>query len=432
MSKAKVYGKRILAQGVEMSTNTRETQLNNNVVVIGGSGSGKTGGYVVPNIQNITGSLIVADTKRQLERKYGKMLEKKGYSVYSLDFVNPSQSCGYNPLSYIRRYPDGTVREQDILTISRVLCPVLDQNEPIWDMSAQSYCSFLISYCLETEPPERQNLITVGDLHRAFCKPNGKFEFLPWIENHLDSFAAKKYYEIEANAIANKMFSSIVGFVNVALEPFSYHEAECIFGNADNMFDIHKLGREKTVLFLNVSDTDRVFDKMLDIFYTQAMQVLCSDADKNPDGRLTVPVHMILDDFACSGTIPDFDKLISVIRSRDISVSIILQSLTQLDTLYSHATAMTILNNCDNWLYFGSQDMDTVNYVASRCYKTPESVMCMPRNKAYLITNGRKACYVDKITPYSTVGKKDLFDSIHAEIEVEDDIEISADALIHE
>ena len=129
---------------------------------------------------------------------------------------------------------------------------------------------------------------------------------------------------------------------------------------------------------------------------------------------------------------PDFDKLISVIRSRDISVSIILQSLTQLDTLYSHATAMTILNNCDNWLYFGSQDMDTVNYVASRCYKTPESVMCMPRNKAYLITNGRKACYVDKITPYSTVGKKDLFDSIHAEIEVEDDAEISADALIHE
>lgn len=428
MGRSKVYGNRIFAQGVEMSTDTRATKLNNNVVVIGGSGSGKTGGYVVPNIQNITGSLIVADTKRQLERNYRAMLEEKGYSVYSLDFVNPSQSCGYNPLSYIRRYRDGSFREQDVLTISKILCPVMDMSEPIWEMSAQSYCSFLISYCLETEPIERQNLVTVGNLHRIFCKPNGKNQFLAWVNTHRDSFAAKKYFEIEANANADKMFSCIIGFVNVALAPFSYHEAEHIFTNTSNMFNLHMLGKEKTVLFLNVSDTDRTFDKMLDIFYTQAMQVLCADADENQDGRLRVPVHIILDDFACSGTIPDFDKLISVIRSRDISVSLILQSMTQLETLYSHATAMTILNNCDNWLYFGSQDLDTVNYVASRCYKTPESIMCMPRNKAYLITSGRKARYVDKITPYSTVGKEDIFDSIHMEVEMEEETEFSTGA----
>lgn len=129
--------------------------------------------------------------------------------------------------------------------------------------------------------------------------------------------------------------------------------------------------------------------------------MLCSQADANPDGRLKVPVRIIMDDFAASAKIPDFDKVISVIRSRDISVSLILQSMTQLESMYSHAEAMTIINNCDHILYLGSQDIGTAEFIGYKAYKTPETILCMPRTNAMLMTNGEKAVTVKKIKPYS-------------------------------
>lgn len=396
------YGKRVLAQGVEVSNNTRISGCNNNDLICGNSGSGKTGGYVIPNIQCIDGSLVVSDTKRQLERRFRQELLAKGYRVYTLDFVDPARSCGYNPLAAIRRYPDGSYREQDILSLAHLLNPLTCLNDPIWDLSAASYVAFLISYCLETEPAERRNLIRVGELHRQFMQPNGDVQFLEWILDNPDSFAAKKYYEITANRKADKMFSSILGFVNVNLEHFAFREAGHIFAKP-NSFDIRELGRQKTVLFLNVSDTDRTFDRMVNIFYTQALAVLCSEADAQADGRLRVPVRLIMDDFASSAVIPDFDKVISVIRSRDIAVSLIIQSLSQLESMYTPAVSRTIINNCDHILYLGNQDLATAEYIAARAMRTPEAILSMPRSKAYLMTFGEKARLVDKIAPYSTV-----------------------------
>lgn len=397
------YGKRILAANVEVSNDTRITGCNNNDIICGNSGSGKTGGYVIPNIQNIDGSLVVSDTKGQLARRFKGELTAKGYRVYTLDFVNPSRSCGYNPLAYIRRYSDGSYREQDILSLASLLCPASQHDEPIWDLSAASYLAFLISYCLEAEPKENHNLMRVCQLHRQFSQTNGEIQFLEWIEANPDSFAAKKYTEIMANRVAEKMFASIVGFVNVNLEAFSFRESESIFANPNGSFNIRSLGQRKTVLFLNVSDTDRTFDRLVNIFYTQALQLLCGEADANADGRLHVPVRLILDDFASSAVIPHFDKTISIIRSRDISVSLIIQSLSQLESMYTPAVSRTILNNCDHILYLGSQDIDTANYIAARAVKTPEAVLSMPRNKAYLISAGEKARLVDKIAPYSTI-----------------------------
>ncbi len=157
------------------------------------------------------------------------------------------------------------------------------------------------------------------------------------------------------------------------------------------------------VLFLNTSDTDRAFDRIVNVFHTQALHLLCTLADSNEDGKLEVPVRLILDDFASGARIPDFDKLISVIRSRDISVSVILQSLTQLETMYISAAATTIINNCDHLLYLGSQDINTAAYVGYRLGKLPETVLALPRDKAVLITGGEKAKIVKKITPYSTI-----------------------------
>lgn len=393
---------RILAQNIRVSNDTKKTGLNNNDLIIGSSGAGKTGGYVIPNIQNIEGSLVVSDTKGSLKKRFAKELRAAGYNVCTLDFVNPMESCGYDPLKGIRRYRDGSYREQDVISLAAVLMPGLDSKEPFWERSAASYLAFLIAYALEALPEDEQNMCSVCALHRAFIRPKGELSFIKWMDANMDSFASKKYDKLKAIMNADKMWSSILEFANRALEPFDFREIKHMFGNK-KCFDIRDLGRKKTVLFLNVSDTDRVFDDVINVFYTQALQLLCAEADKNEDGRLKVPVRIIMDDFAASTRIPDFDKVISVIRSRDISVSLILQSITQLHSMYGEAAATTIINNCDHLLYLGCQDQKTAAFIGCRAYKTPETILCKPTDKAYLLTNGEKARLVDKIKPYSTL-----------------------------
>lgn len=393
---------RFLAENITVSNDTRVTGLNNNDLIIGSSGSGKTGGYVIPNIQNISGSLVVTDTKGQLSKMFSGKLKKKGYRVYTLDFVNPRNSCGYNPLKAIRRKENGRYREQDVLTVANAIMPELDKHEPFWEKAASGYLAFLIAFCLENAEESEQNLISVCDLHHTFIASGGQLSFMQWAEEHADTFAAKKYREISSASNADKMWSCISEFANRALEPFEFEEGKNIFANPDP-FDINCLGREKTVLFLNISDTDRTYDQLVNVFYTQALQTLCSQADANPDGRLSVPVRIIMDDFASGTRIPDFDKIISVIRSREISVSLILQSMTQLESMYSTAEASTIINNCDHLLYLGTQDIKTAEFIGYRAFKTPENVLCMPNNQAILITKGEKAAQVNKIKPYSTM-----------------------------
>ena len=393
---------RILADGISVSNDTLVTGFNNNDLIIGSSGSGKTGGYVIPNLQNISESVVVSDTKGQLKRMFSDELKSKGYEVCCLDLVNPLESCGYNPLMGIRRYDNGRYREQDVLMLANNIMPVLDKSDPFWELAAAGYIAFLIAFCLDFLPPEEQNMISVCELHRKFIKPNGDISFVNMTNDHPEYYSSKKMAHIQSAMVADKMWSSICEFANRALEPFDFEEAKTIFENSES-FDIASLGKKKTVLFLNVSDTDRTFDNLVNVFYTQALQMLCSIADKNPGGRLDIPVRIIMDDFAASARIPDFDKIISVIRSRDISVSLVLQSMTQLESMYSHAEAVTIINNCDHIIYLGCQDLDTAHYIGNRIFKSPDSVLCTPRDSVILITNGEKAKTVQKIRPYSTL-----------------------------
>lgn len=391
---------RILAEGITVSNNTRETGLNNNDLIIGSAGSGKTGGYVIPNLRNITGSLVVSDTKGQLSRMFSEELKQKGYKVATLDLANFEGTCGYNPFKGIRRTKSGRFREDDILSLANNIMPRLDAHDPFWEQSAAGIIAFYIAYALEALPEEEQDMMTICELHRAFIQPRGTLPFELWAANNPDSFAAKKLAQITAYLAADKMFSSIIEFANRALEPFDFAEAQPIF-RGENHFDVTSLGKEKTVLFLNVSDTDHTFDRLVNIFHTQALQLLCTEADKAPDGRLTVPVRIIMDDFAASATIPDFEKTISIIRSREISVSLILQSLTQLETMYSSAASSTIIANCDHMLYLGCQDMETAEFIAKRMNRQANTILTMPRDKAILMTNGEIAREVNRIKPYS-------------------------------
>lgn len=140
---------RILANGIKISNNTEVTGLNNNDLIIGSSGSGKTGGYVIPNLQNLTGSIVVSDTKGQLAKMFTNSLKARGYKVCTLDLAEPEKSCGYNPINGIRRHKNGKYREQDVLTLANNIVPTLDVYEPFWEQAAAGYIAFLIAFCLE-------------------------------------------------------------------------------------------------------------------------------------------------------------------------------------------------------------------------------------------------------------------------------------------
>ena len=164
-----------------------------------------------------------------------------------------------------------------------------------------------------------------------------------------------------------------------------------------NRVDFRALGREKTAVFLTISDMDRSMDRLVNLFYTQAFQALCRSADRDyPGHALPVPVSVILDDFATNACIPDFDNIIAVIRSRGICVSIILQSISQLEAIYGQSRAMTIINNCDNLLYLGGQDVETARYISVKANKSADTILNMPLDEAWLFTRGRAPRKVEK------------------------------------
>ena len=381
---------RILAKNRYQSNNTLRTKINNNDIIVGPSGAGKTRGYVLPNILQANESMVVADTKGNLARKLAPFLEKKGYRIRVMDFKDLSKSIGFNPLDNIRYNPaTGRYSGQDIIKLVRCLSPSLDVREPFWDEQGRTVLAAMIGYVLENCRPEDRNLVTVQKLFSVWDKDNVLRMFAEVERKDPESFALSKFNMIKNNFEAEKMHCSIMAFTAQALDIFTLNEAKKLVTNKDKV-NFRDLGNKKTALFLNISDTDRSMDKLVNIVYTQALQILCDEAEKHPDCRLPVPVRFILDDFATNAKVPDFDKIISVIRSRDIYVSIILQSITQLDALYGDANAKTIINNCDTMLYLGGQDMSTVKLIAEKANVLPNTILNMNISDAYLFIRGKK------------------------------------------
>lgn len=388
---------RILAQNELRNNDTWLTGLNNNDLIIGPSGAGKTRGYVKPNLLQCNESIIVADTKGNLVRQVGPVMKKHGYKICNVDFTAIESSYGYNPLDYIR-FDEKTQRysEQDIMSIANTLCPIENNMDPFWDYAARMYLACLIGYVMECLPKEEQTLEYVAELMPKL--QDGTFEFLINTLESVDSasFAVKKYHSFAGAQRAEKMHASICGIVAEKLDTLTYDALNRMYAQKERI-DFKQLGKEKTAVFLTISDTDRSSDKLVNLFYTQALHALCESADKDyADSRLPIPVRIILDDFATNACIPDFDKTISVIRSREIYVSIILQSLTQLEDLYGHAKAMTIVNNCDNLLYLGGQDLETAEFIGVKIDKPTTMILNLPLDEAYLFTRGQKPQKVKK------------------------------------
>lgn len=391
---------RIMAKDHVMNNDTWITGLNNNDLVIGPSGAGKTRNYVKPNIMQCNESLIVTDTKNNLCSELEGLLRKNGYKILRLNFTDLLEnSCGYNPLSYIR-YDKKRQKyvEQDIMKVTASLVPIEIKDDPFWDHAARMVLASIIGYVLECLPKKEHTLEYVAKLLMEMDPEKNNFHTLMEELEMLnpDSFAVQKYRTYRTMSKAEKTTSSILGILAEKLDCVTFDGAIAMF-NHSNQIRFADLGKEKTAVFLTVSDTDRSQDKLVNLFYTQALHYLCESADKNyPDHKLKIPVRIILDDFAANACIPDFDKIISVIRSREIYVSIILQSISQLEGLYGHAKAMTIINNCDNCLYLGGQDVETAEYIATKVNKTANTILNLPLNSAFLFTRGSEAKLVEK------------------------------------
>lgn len=399
---------RYFGQDVTAESDTKKTQLNNNDLIIGVSGGGKTGSYVVPYILNSDESFIVADTKCNLYHRYKNDLRRRGYKVYNIDLIDPSRGEGYDPLHYIGKHMKNGVEvynEKDIISIATTLIPVLSQEDPFWEMQARQFLSCLIGYVLEEFSEKDQNLSSVVDAYNMASIGIAKKKQIPFLdklcEEKPQSFAARRYAMVRSLFSADKTWACTNMFIEAAISVFEF-DAVREMVTKPSKFRFENMGFEKTALFLNVSDSDRSLDALVSVFYAQAFQTLMKTADSQPDNKLPVPVRIVLDDFATNCKIEDFDNLISVIRSREISTSIILQSLSQLESIYGVPGKLTILNNCDNILYLGGTDSGTVQFVAERANISPIEVMGLEVDKAYFLQRGQRyARKVTKIPPYS-------------------------------
>lgn len=399
----KIETSRILAQDCLIPNDTWVTHINNNDLIIGPSGAGKTRNYVKPNLLQCAlqgrESLVVADTKGSLIREAGPVLAAHGCKVINLDLTDLlNNTVGYNPLDYVRYDPvSKKYNEQDILTLCTCLIPIENLKDPFWDQSAQLYLSALIGYALETLPKEEHSLMSVCRLYQAMDDKNFVRLFQELEEENPASFAARTYRMVSGNEAADRTYASIKMILIKNLLPLSFDGPIHLYSLKERV-DFRALGREQTAVFLTISDTDRAMDKIANVFYTQALHTLIESADKDyrPNSRLPVPVRFILDDFATNVVIPNFDGIISIIRSREVYVSLIIQSINQLYALYGDNRGKTIINNCDNCLYLGGQDIDTADFISVKANKPKDAILRMPLDDVWLFTRGQKPRQVRK------------------------------------
>ena len=338
---------------------------NKNILVIGGSGSGKTRFFVKPNLMQMHSSYVVTDPKGTVLVECGKMLLKNGYKVKVLNTINFKKSMHYNPFAYIRS-------EKDILKLVNTI--ILNtkgegqqSGEDFWVKAEKLYYTALIGYIWYECVEEEQNFTTLLDMINASEAREDDEEFKNPVdlmfdeleEREPDHFAVKQYKKYKL--AAGKTAKSILISCGARLAPFDIKELRDL--TSYDELELDMLGDEKAALFVIISDTDDTFNFIVSIMYTQLFNLLCDRADDVYNGRLPIHVRCLLEEFANIGQIPKFEKLIATIRSREISASIILQSKSQLKAIYKD-NADTIEGNCDTTLFLGGKEKTTLKELA--------------------------------------------------------------------
>ena len=334
---------------------------NKNVLIIGGSGSGKTRFYVKPNLMQMHSSYCVTDPKGTIVIECGKMLEDNGYEIKILNTINFKKSMKYNPFAYLRS-------EKDILKLVQTIIANTKgegekAGEDFWVKAEKLYYTALIGYIFYEAPREEKNFATLLDMIDASEVREDDETYMNPIDRLFEAlekkepthFAVKQYKKYKL--AAGKTAKSILISCGARLAPFDIQELRDLM--KEDELELDTLGDRKTALFVIISDTDDTFNFVVSIMYSQLFNLLCDKADDEYGGRLPVHVRCLLDEFANIGLIPKFEKLIATIRSREISASIILQAQSQLKAIYKD-NADTIVGNCDSTLFLGGKEKTTL------------------------------------------------------------------------
>jgi len=359
----------LLTQTERITMNSRPKNpkyaRNKNVLVVGGSGSGKTRFFVKPNLMQMHSSYVVTDPKGSLLHETGKMLEQNGYEIKTLNTINFKKSMKYNPFAYIRS-------EKDILKLVEALIANTKGSgekagEDFWVKAEKLYYTALIGYIYYESPKEEQNFTTLLAMIDASEVREEDEEFKNAVdymfdaleEKDPDHFAVKQYRKYKL--AAGKTAKSILISCGARLAPFDIKELRDLM--SEDEMELDTIGDRKTALFVIISDTDDTFNFVVSLMYSQLFNQLCDKADDVYGGRLPVHVRCLLDEFANIGLIPKFEKLIATIRSREISACIILQAQSQLKAIYKD-NADTIIGNCDTTLFLGGKEAGTLKEIS--------------------------------------------------------------------
>ncbi|HAQ1984172.1 TPA: type IV secretory system conjugative DNA transfer family protein [Enterococcus faecium] len=355
----------LLTQTERLTMNNRPKNpkyaRNKNVMVIGGSGSGKTRFFVKPNLMQMHSSYVVTDPKGTLVLECGKMLERNGYEIKILNTINFKKSMRYNPFAYLKS-------EKDILKLVQTIIANTKgegekSTEDFWVKAEKLYYTALIGYIWYEAPKEEQNFTTLLAMIDASevreedenFKNAVDYMFEALEKEKPNHFAVKQYKKYKL--AAGKTAKSILISCGARLAPFDIEELRDLM--KEDELELDTLGEKKTALFVIISDTDDTFNFVVSIMYSQLFNLLCDKADDEYGGRLPVHVRCLLDEFANIGLIPKFEKLIATIRSREISACIILQAQSQLKSIYKD-NADTIVGNCDSTLFLGGKERTTL------------------------------------------------------------------------
>ena len=375
----------IVADGKQFSLNCHETRCNNNVLVVGASGTGKTRGIVIPNVLQASGSYIVCDPKGTLYHEYGDYMRGQGYVVKYLDFIHPERSDHYNPFAYLKT-------TQDIAKMANMIVKSENSlsNDPFWDDSASILMAAVIGLLKFHQKKEKQNFSTLLQrlsdgyrLSERMSKLDAEFDIIRKVKP--ESWAVTQYDKV--NVAANNTWHSILVTLTAKMRNYDTKELNKMMAYDD--INISSIGQKKTILFVVVSDTDRSMDTLVNLFFSQAMNELCIYADEHcANYSLPVPVRFILDDFATNCRITDFPRMISSIRSRNISTMLMIQAESQLAKGYGD-DADTIISNCDTYCYLGGTDLDTARNIAERVDKPLRDILYMPIGYMWVFRRGQ-------------------------------------------
>ena len=379
---------KILTQNVCLGLNTKKHRRNLNVLVCGGSGSGKTRFYCKPNLLQANTSFICLDPKGELLRDTANLLKEKGYTIKVLNLINMERSDCYNPFAYLKN--DNDVQKLVTNLFKATSTKEKNGGDPFWDTSASMLLMALILYVKYEAPPNEQNFPMVMDMLRVADVKEGEEDYISPLDmlfNRLEekdaNHIALKYYRNYKSGAA-KTLKSIQITLLARLEKFNLESLASITKTDD--LDLSSIGEKKTALFALIPDNDTSFNFLVSILYTQLFQQLFYLADNKYNGSLPIHVHFIMDEFNNVSLPDDFEKILSVMRSRNLSVSIILQNLSQLKALFEKQWE-SIVGNCDTFLYLGGNEQSTHKYVSELLGKETIDI------NTYGKSNGKSGSY---------------------------------------